>query len=249
MAPVIETEGLTKGYGRQTAVDNLNFSVNPGEIFGFLGPNGAGKTTTLLMLLGLTEPSGGKAKVLGFDPLREPLKVKKEVGYLPEHVGFYDDMTARENLDFVASLNGLSKEEAKARIEGALEKVGLTSESEKLAGAYSRGMRQRLGIAELLIKNPKLVFLDEPTLGLDPDGINRMLELIVSLSKDQGISVLLSSHLLHQVQRICDRVGIMIQGKLVATGTIDELAKQKLGGGGRDQFTLEEIYMRYFQET
>lgn len=180
--------------------------------------------------------------------MREPLKVKKEVGYLPEHVGFYDDMTARENLDFVASLNGLEKKEADARIESALEKVGLTDESEKLAGAYSRGMRQRLGIAELLIKNPKLIFLDEPTLGLDPDGINRMLELIVSLSKDQGISVLLSSHLLHQVQRICDRVGIMIQGKLVASGTIDELAKQKLGGD-RDQFTLEEIYMRYFQET
>lgn len=248
MDPVIRTEGLTKVYGRQTAVDNLDIEVNPGEIFGFLGPNGAGKTTTLLMLLGLTEPTGGKAWVLGFDPLRDPLKVKSEVGYLPEHVGFYDDMTARENLAFVADLNGLGKKEADARVQSALDKVGLTEESKKLAGAYSRGMRQRLGIAELLIKNPKLVFLDEPTLGLDPDGINRMLELIVSLSKDQGITVLLSSHLLHQVQRICDRVGIMIHGKLVAKGSIDELAKLKLGDG-RDQFTLEEIYMRYFQET
>ena len=248
MAPVIKAEGLSKQYGSQLAVDNLNLEVDEGEIFGFLGPNGAGKTTSLLMLLGLTEPTGGKAQVLGFDPVREPLKVKKKVGYLPEHVGFYDDLTARENLRYVASLNGLSEKEAGARIEAALVTVGLADEGNKLAGAYSRGMRQRLGIAELLVKEPKLVFLDEPTLGLDPDGINKMLELIVSLSRQQGISVLLSSHHLHQVQRICDRVGIMIQGRLVATGTIGDLAKQKLGDG-RDQFTLEEIYMRYFQET
>ena len=190
MPAVIETEGLTKVYGRQAAVDGLTFEVNEGEIFGFLGPNGAGKTTTLLMLLGLTEPTGGKARVLGFDPVREPLKVKRQVGYLPENMGFYDDMTAWENLTYVSRLNGLSDSESRSRIEQALETVGLDVEGDKQAGAYSRGMRQRLGIAELLIKDPKLVFLDEPTLGLDPDGINRMLDLIVSLSRDQVVTLM-----------------------------------------------------------
>jgi len=246
MAAVIETEGLTKAYGRQKAVDDLSFRVEEGEIFGFLGPNGAGKTTTLLMLLGLTEPSSGSARVLGFDPVREPLQVKSRVGYLPENVGFYHDMTAQENLSFVARLNNLTQEVARERVEAALVQVGLDGEREKLTGAYSRGMRQRLGIAELLIKDPKLIFLDEPTLGLDPDGINRMLDLIVSLAKNTGITVLLSSHLLHQVQRICDRVGIMRQGRLVDQGPIKELALKL--GQGREEATLEEIYMRYFQE-
>ncbi|MBU2550041.1 MAG: ABC transporter ATP-binding protein [Proteobacteria bacterium] len=248
MAPVIETEGLTKRYGRQAAVDQLTFEVQEGEIFGFLGPNGAGKTTTLLMLLGLTEPSAGRARVLGFDPVREPLKVKRQVGYLPENVGFYEDLTARENLTYVSRLNGLSEAEGQERIDQALKIVGLAEEGVKLVGAYSRGMRQRLGIAELLIKEPRLVFLDEPTLGLDPDGINRMLDLIVSLSRERGISILLSSHLLHQVQRICDRVGIMIKGHLVARGTIEEL-RQLMPGEGKAGASLEDIYMRYFQEA
>jgi ABC-2 type transport system ATP-binding protein len=184
--------------------------------------------------------------VLGFDPVREPLRIKRHVGYLPENVGFYDDMTARQNLDYVARLNRIPRDEAAGQIAAALEKVGLAAEGDKRVGAYSRGMRQRLGIAELLIKDPRLVFLDEPTLGLDPDGITRMLDLIVSLSREQGISVLLSSHQLHQVQRICNRVGIMIRGELVAVGAIDELAKIKMGD---EAASLEEIYMRYFQES
>ena len=247
MDAIIQTTGLTKKYGRQAAVEDLNVDVQPGEIFGFLGPNGAGKTTTLLMLLGLTEPSGGQARVLGFDPVRRPLDVKRHVGYLPENMGFYGDMTARENLDFVARLNNLTASEARERIEQVLEKVVLAEEADKLVSAYSRGMRQRLGIAELLVKNPKLVFLDEPTLGLDPDGINRMLDLIVSLSREQGITVLLCSHLLHQVQRICDRVGIMNKGHLLAMGGIDELSDKM--GDGSEKFSLEDIYMRYFQEA
>jgi ABC-2 type transport system ATP-binding protein len=245
MTPVIQTDNLTKVYGKQTAVDHLTFTVGEGEICGFLGPNGAGKTTTLLMLLGLTEPTEGRAKVLGADPVREPLKVKSQVGYLPENMGFYGDMTARENLRYITRLNGLNDKEGAERIDQALQTVGLPDEGNKTVNAYSRGMRQRLGIAELLVKNPRLVFLDEPTLGLDPDGINKMLDLIVSLSKEQGISVLLSSHLLHQVQRICDRVGIMNHGRLMAQGSIDELAK----GQGLEGMGLEEIYMRYFQEA
>ncbi len=246
MAPVIETKDLTKAYGGKAAVDRLNLTVEAGEVFGFLGPNGAGKTTTLLMLLGLTEPTSGSASVVGFDPVRQPLQIKRRVGYLPENVGFYHDLTARENLDYIAQLNGLDPVTAEARIESALSRVGLAEEGDKLVGAYSRGMRQRLGIAELLVKDSQVVFLDEPTLGLDPDGINRMLDLIKSLSTEKSMTVLLSSHLLDQVQRICDRVGIMIDGRMVACGSVDELAAASGQTGGAN---LEQIYMRYFQEA
>jgi len=247
MSAVIETHELSKVYGQNKAVDRLTFEVEQGEIFGFLGPNGAGKTTTILMLLGLTEPTGGSASVLGFDPVREPLKVKECVGCMPENVGFYHDMTARENLEYVARLNSLSESEIKTRIGSALDKVKLTHEADKLLGAYSRGMRQRLGIAEVLIKNPKLVILDEPTLGLDPEGINSMLDFIRSLSREENISVLLCSHLLHQAQEVCDRVGILNEGKLVAKGTIEELAEEGIQAQGK-KLSLEDIYMRYFQE-
>ena len=244
---VIETQELTKVYGQQIAVNHLNLIIQQGEIFGFLGPNGAGKTTSLLMLLGLSEPTSGKARVCGFDPTREPLKVKRVVGYLPENVGFYDDLNAAQNLKYVARLNGISDEESTARIEGLLKQVNLEGEMRKKVGNFSRGMRQRLGIAEVLIKAPRVVFLDEPTLGLDPDGANQMLELIQSLSRDQKITVFFSSHLLDQVQKISHRVGIMIKGQLVAAGRIQDLGKEKLGVG-KEQYTLEEIYMKYFKE-
>lgn len=245
---IVETEDLTKKYGSRTAVDHLNIKIEEGEVFGFLGPNGAGKTTTLLMFLGLTEPTSGRAKVIGFDPTREPFKVKEKVGYLPENVGFYDDMDARQNLRYIAKLNRISGEVSEKRIDYWLEMVGLSEESTKKVGTFSKGMRQRLGIAEVLIKEPKLVFLDEPTIGLDPDGTNRMLDLIHSLSREKNITLFLSSHLLDQVQRICDRVGIMINGNLVAIGPIEELAKKKLGLDQQD-YTLEEIYMKYFKEA
>jgi ABC-2 type transport system ATP-binding protein len=247
MAAIIQTEGLTRRYGAQTAVDGLTLEIQEGEIFGFLGPNGAGKTTTILMLLGLTEPTAGRARVLGVDPTHDPLLIKRQVGYLPENVGFYDDMTGRENLRFMAQLNRIPEDKARAKIEEALSIVGLNGEGDKLVGAYSRGMRQRLGIAELLIKDPKLLILDEPTLGLDPDGVNKMLDLISSLNRERGITVMLSSHQLEQVQRICHRVGIMIKGRLVALGTIEELARRKLGDAAGPN--LQEIYMRYFKES
>jgi ABC-2 type transport system ATP-binding protein len=247
MAAIIQTRGLTRRYNGQTAVEDLSLEVQEGEIFGFLGPNGAGKTTTILMLLGLTEPSAGTARVLGYDPVRDPLPIKRQVGYLPENVGFYDDLTGRENLRYIAELNCIPEPEARAKIESALATVGLAEEGDKLVGAYSRGMRQRLGIAELLVKDPRLLILDEPTLGLDPDGTNKMLDLIRDLNRTRGITVMLSSHLLDQVQRICHRVGIMIKGRLVALGTIEELARRKMGeAAGLD---LQEIYMRYFKEA
>lgn len=246
--PIIETEGLTKVYGSQTAVNQLTFQIREGEVFGFLGPNGAGKTTTLLMFLGLTEPTSGKVRVCGFDPARDPLGVKERVGYLPENVGFYEDMDARQNLRFVARLNRIPDDVSLERIEGLLNVVGLLEEAEKKVGIYSKGMRQRLGIAEVLVKEPKVIFLDEPTIGLDPDGTNRMLNLIHSLSREKNITVFLSSHLLDQVQRICDRVGIMIKGELVAIGPIEELGQKKLGID-KGHYTLEEIYMKYFKEA
>ena len=245
---IIETQELTKIYKGQTAVENLSFSVDAGEIFGFLGPNGAGKTTTLLMLLGLTEPTSGSARVLGVDPAREPIKVKSVVGYLQENMGFYGDLNARQMLQFIAELNVITANVAEERITAALEAVGLAQEQDKKVTAYSRGMRQRLGIAELLIKDSKVAFLDEPTLGLDPDGTNRMIELIQSLCRDKKMTILLSSHMLHQVQKMCHRIGIMIKGRMVAQGDMDHLAEEKFGVG-KEQYTLEEIYMKYFQEA
>jgi len=245
---IIEAEGLTKKYGTQIAVNSLALQIREGEVFGFLGPNGAGKTTTLLMFLGLTEPTSGKVRIVGFDPTREPLRVKEKVGYLPENVGFYDDMDAGQNLRFIARLNRIPDGVSDKRIDELLEQVGLFEEGKKKVGTYSKGMRQRLGIAEVLIKEPKLIFLDEPTIGLDPDGTNRMLDLIHSLSRERNITIFLSSHLLDQVQRICDRVGIMIKGSLVAIGPIQELAKKKLGVE-KEHYTLEELYMKYFKEA
>ncbi len=244
---VIETQELTKVYGEQVAVDHLNLKINEGEVFGFLGPNGAGKTTTLLMLLGLSEPTSGKAWVCGFDPTREPLKVKRLVGYLAENVGFYDDMNAAQNLLFISRLNGIPDDLASNKIKELLKIVYLEVDPKKKVGEYSRGMRQRLGIAEVLLKDPQVIFLDEPTLGLDPDGSLQMLELIRSLSQDKKITVFFSSHLLDQVQKISHRVGIMIKGHLVAVGRIEDLAKEKFGVGP-ESYTLEEVYMKYFKE-
>ena len=200
------------------------------------------------MLLGLSRPSGGSAKVCGLDPLRDSWKVKRRVGYLPENVGFYADLDAVQSLEYVAGLNGIQKNKVSEKIDELLDLIGLKKDARKKVGAYSRGMKQRLGIAEVLIKDPKVLFLDEPTLGLDPDGAIRLIELVESLNRDRNITVLLSSHNLHQVQKISHRVGIMINGKMVATGSIENLAKEKFGIGEK-QYSLEEIYMEYFQEV
>ena len=200
------------------------------------------------MLMGLSHPSAGSAKVCGFDPLRSAREVKRIAGYLPENVGFYGDLDAVQNLKYVASLNGIQTDKASEKIDELLDLVGLKQDARKKVGAFSRGMKQRLGFAEVLIKDPKLLFLDEPTIGLDPDGALRLMELIESLNRDRQITVLLSSHNLHQVQKISHRVGIMIHGEMVAEGTIESLAKEKFGVG-KEEYSLEEIYMKYFQEV
>ncbi len=232
MDVVIETHHLTKHYGPVIAVDHLDLQVARGEVFGLLGPNGSGKTTTILMLLGLTEPTSGKVRVLGVDPARRPLKVKSRVGYLPDSVGFYDDLTARENLRYIARLNRIPAAEADERIRAALQRMGLAEVIDQPVSTFSHGMRQRLGMADVLIKQPELVILDEPTLGLDPEAAREFLEMVRGLKSD-GFTVVLSSHLLHQVQAVCDRVGLFHRGRMVLEGTVADLARRVLGGGYR----------------
>ena len=227
---VIETTGLTKRYGAATAVDSISFTVGRGEIFGLLGPNGAGKTTTILMLLGLTEITTGAVSVLGHDPVREPLEVKRRVGYLPDTVGFYDYMTAVDNLRYTAALIGIPSAERTARIEEALDRVGLPDVGNQRVGTFSRGMRQRLGLAEILMKDVSIAILDEPTSGLDPHATSELLDMIRGLKRD-GVAVLLSSHLLERVQSVCDRVALFNAGRIALMGSVPELAAQVLGGG------------------
>lgn len=220
---VIEISHLTKQYGNKTAVNDLNLSIRKGEVFGLLGPNGAGKTTTILMLLGLTEPTSGTAQIHGMNCTRNPLEVKSVVGYLPDNTGFYTDMTGRQNLRFTGALNGLSGQALEDKIDELLERVGMTKAADQKAGTYSKGMRQRLGIADVLIKDPDIIVMDEPTLGLDPEGMRELLDLISKLSTEDGRTLLISSHQLHQVQQVCDRVGIFVEGNLIACGTLPEL--------------------------
>lgn len=237
--PPIVAAGLTKRYGDLVAVDSLDLELRRGEIFGLLGQNGAGKTTTILMLLGLTEPSGGTARVMGLDPARDALRVKRQVGYLPDSVGFYGDLTGRQNLRYTARLNGLRGAEAERRIDEALGQVGLRDRGDGRADTYSRGMLQRLGIADALIKDPEILILDEPTAAIDPIGVVEILQLLRDLVRERGVTVLLSSHLLTQVQSVCDRVGIFAAGRLIGLGTVSELAGRFGNDTGQVEVTFE----------
>jgi ABC-2 type transport system ATP-binding protein len=177
-------------------------------------------------------------RVLGLDPARQPLSVKARVGYLPDQVGFYDNLTARENLNYIAKLNGMREPEMSRRINAALEQVGLSQVADRRVKTFSRGMRQRLGVAEVLIKQPQLIIMDEPTLALDPEAVREFLDLIRQL-KTSGITMLLSSHLLQQVQAVCDRVGLFHKGRMVLEGTVSELAQRVLGGAYRIHLEVE----------
>ena len=225
---VLEARDLTKIYNGTPVVDKLNLTIEEGEIFGFLGPNGAGKTTAILMILGLTEPSSGEVSVFGHNSTREPLKVKRITSYLPENVGFYEDLTAWENLFYVTRLNNISDKEAKERIEEILSLVGLSKVKHLEVGKFSKGMKQRLGLGTVFVKKPKFAILDEPTTGIDPQGVEDILNLIIKANREENITIFLCSHLLYQVQKICSKIGIFSKGKMVALGSLDEISKKIL---------------------
>jgi len=188
------------------------------------------------MLLGLTEPTSGVAYIGGYNSTREPLKVKRIAGYVPERVGFYEDLTASYNLAYTARLNGLSEEVVRKRVGESLDIVGLSAVADQMVGTFSRGMKQRLAIADLFIKTPRVAFLDEPTSGIDPKGVNQMLDLIARIAREHRMTVILSSHQLHHVQRICNRVGMLAKGQMVVEGLLDQLGRKAFGGG---QFRIE----------
>ena len=214
---MIRTENLTKVYNGKTAVDGLDLEGEEGEVFGFLGPNGAGKSTTILMLTGMIEPTGGRCLVDGIEVAKDPLKVKEIIGYLPEDVGFYGNMTGEQNLGYFARFCGMTAKERKERIAEMLELVHLDGVTQK-AGEYSRGMKQRLGLAQTLINDPKVLFLDEPTANLDPEGAREYRDLVERLA-GEGKTVFVSSHILSEVRAVCRTVG------LVAQGTLDGVAR------------------------
>ena len=235
---LLDVKNLSISFGGLRAVDGFEMQIEKGELYGLIGPNGAGKSTTILMMLGLTDPTSGTVHVCGINSTTYPVEVRKKVGYLPEDVGFYDDMTGPENLLYTARLNNIPEQEARQHAAQLLERVGLDREIDKKTGKYSRGMRQRLGLADVLIKNPEVIILDEPTSGIDPAGVQEFISLIRQLRDERGLTVLFSSHHLDQVQQICDRVGLFSQGRLLADLSLNDLQQEEHG--------LEYIYNQYF---
>lgn len=223
MSAVIQTTDLTKRYGSQTSVDRLTMTVRQGEIYGFLGRNGAGKTTTIRMLVGLIQPTGGRIELFGESLHANPKSLLRRIGAIVETPGFYENLTARENLQINARIMGIHKKQA---IEESLEIVGLAGETKKLVGTYSLGMKQRLGIARALLHYPELLILDEPTNGLDPIGIKEMRKLVQSLAVERNITILISSHILSEIEQIADRMGIIHEGRLLEELTISQLRKR-----------------------
>ena len=237
---ILVMDHITKEFPGVKALDNVNLEVQRGEIHALIGENGAGKSTTILMMLGLTEPTSGKVEICGIDSTTNPIEVKRKIGYLPEDLGFYDDMTGLENLIYTALLNGFSRKEAEEKAKELMRRVGLAEQVNKKTGKYSRGMRQRLGLADVLIKNPEIIILDEPTSGIDPAGIQEFIELIRNLSRVHSFTVLFSSHNLDQVQKACDRVGLFNHGELLAQLDLREMEGK--------QVELIDIYNNYIKE-
>lgn len=219
---MIEVRNLSKRYGVHLAVDDLSFDAQPGEIVGLLGPNGAGKTTTMRILTGYMPPSSGSARIAGYDVMRDSLEVRKRVGYLPERVPVYPDMTVREYVQFWAKLRGAAK--PNTQTDAALERFHLTDRKNMLVRSLSKGLRQRLGLAQALVHNPQVVILDEPTIGIDPQQVIEVRETVRQLAREH--TVLFSTHILSEAEQVCDRVLIIHKGQLVAAGKPDELRQQ-----------------------
>ena len=221
----IEIENLTKSYGNSKAVDGLSLKVLEGEVFGFLGPNGAGKTTTILSMLGIIIPDGGTVKILGHDVFKEPIKVKEKIGFLPENATIYEELTAWKNLDFFANFYSFSRQEKEKRIEELLKMVGLWDVRYRKVKTFSKGMKQRLLLAQALINDPQLLILDEPTSGLDPEGVH-LVKGVIRRARAEGRTVFFSSHVLSEVEELSDRVGIIVRGRLRAIGPIGEIKRR-----------------------
>jgi len=242
---ILETQSLTRRFGTLTAVDALNLSIEPGEMFGLLGPNGAGKTTTIKMLTTLLPPTSGRARVAGYDIIRQPADVRRAIGYVPQMVSADGTLTGYENLLIFARLYDIPRAEQKKRVRAALDFVGLGDSADKLVRAYSGGMIRRLEIAQSLLHHPKVLFLDEPTVGLDPNARRAIWGHLEELRREFGTTILLTTHLMEEADRLCDRVAIMHLGRVVAIGTPAEL-KASIGGNGA---TLDDVFVHYTGNT
>jgi ABC-2 type transport system ATP-binding protein len=234
---MIEVEGLTKRYGDVTAVENVSFRVNKGEIVGFLGPNGAGKTTTMRIITGYLPATRGTVSVAGFDVFRDGMKAKKKIGYLPEHPPVYTDMSVESYLQFVAKIKGVPRGQRSTAIRGVMERCGIADVRETIIGKLSKGYKQRVGLAQAMVHDPEVLILDEPTIGLDPKQIIEIRQLIKSLAGDH--TIILSTHILPEVSMICERVLIIDQGRIVADDTLEKLTAS---------MSLENVFLKLTTE-
>ena len=225
---MIQVENITKRYGSFTAVDNINFEIEEGEIIGFLGPNGAGKSTTMNMITGFIEPTSGRIMIDGYDISKKPKKAKKQIGYMPEGVPLYSDLTVKEFVTYMAELKKVARKEKKEKVQQAIKETGLEEVQNKLIRNLSRGYKQRVSMAGALVSNPKVIILDEPTVGLDPKQVTEIRTLIKELGKEH--TVILSSHILSEVSQICNRVIIINNGKIIAVDTPENLEKKVVKG-------------------
>lgn len=234
----IQLADLVKTYGRQEAVQQLNLQVHKGELFGFLGPNGAGKTTTIKMMTGLLEPSDGSVEITGIDIWKDPIQAKKVVSYVPDQPNLYPKLTGWDYLQFIASVFRLPKDQFLARAKELLHIFGLADRADELIEGYSHGMKQKIAICGALVHEPEVIFLDEPTVGLDPKSARTLKNLLRQLC-DTGMTVFLSTHILEIAEQMCDRIGIISEGNLIALGTMEELRKQE----GHGEQSLEDIFL------
>ena len=234
---MIQVEGLTKRYGDFTAIEDISFRVEKGEIVAFLGPNGAGKTTTMRVITGFLPATEGTVNVSGFDIFDKPMEVKKRIGYLPEHPPVYNDMTVKEYLRFVAKIKGVGRGERAGAMDRVMKRCGLKGREGTMIGKLSKGYKQRIGLAQAMIHDPEVLILDEPTIGLDPKQIIEIRKLIKSLSGDH--TILLSTHILSEVSMLCQRVLIISQGRIVADDTLENLTARE---------TLESVFLKFTSE-
>ena len=238
---IIELKNLTHSYGQSSVLKDVNLSIKEGEIFGFLGHNGAGKTTTINILTTLLLPTGGSARIDGADVMRNPFSVRRNIGYLPENVRFYDNMTARENLRFFAELSGIDN--PGGAVVETLEFLESADLADRRLGTFSKGMRQRIGIAQAVMHKPKVLFLDEPTSGLDPQGVLQLRETITRLNRDLGMTIFMNTHLLSEVSQICTSIGVLNHGRLIYHDTLDKTLKRFSG-----EISLEKIYLNMSED-